>query len=60
MNIQDEDQKLVNVFSDRKMTIDSENASIYIKNIGYYKLKEYANPFVRDGLYYVLLFISVL
>ena len=60
MNIQDEDQKLVNVFSDRKMTIDSENASVYIKNIGYYKLKEYAKPFVRDGLYDGLLFSSVL
>ena len=60
MNIQDENQKLVNVFRDRKMSIDSENASIDIKNIGYYKLKEYAKPFVRDGLYDGLLFSSVL
>lgn len=60
MNIQDEEPKLVDIFSGRGMSIDSENAISYIKNVGYYKLKEYAKPFMNDGSYDGLLFSSVL
>ncbi|MHB9648402.1 hypothetical protein ACX9VS_03190 [Weissella paramesenteroides] len=44
MNTRDEETRLVDIFSGRGMTIDSENASTTIKNVGYYKLKEYAKP----------------
>ncbi|MDF8369751.1 Abi family protein [Weissella paramesenteroides] len=60
MNIQDEEKSLVDIFNNRGMSIDSENASTTIKNVGYYKLKEYARPFINNGSYDGLLFSSVL
>lgn len=60
MNIPDVDAELKEIFIQRGMVVDSDNANIAIKNIGYYKLKEYARPFMDEDSYHGLLFSSVL
>lgn len=51
--------ELLDLFNDRGMIIDDENAEKQLKNIGYYKIKEYAAPFIRADDYGGLLFSSV-
>ncbi|MFC4761018.1 Abi family protein [Fructobacillus durionis] len=50
---------LIELLNDRGMIIDDVNAEQQLKNIGYYKIKEYAEPFIRDGEYGGLLFSSI-
>ncbi|MDF7636965.1 Abi family protein [Leuconostocaceae bacterium ESL0958] len=50
---------LLNLFSERGMIIDDKHAEQQLKNIGYYKIKEYADPFIRNGNYGGLLFSSI-
>lgn len=54
-------EKLLITFEGRGMNIDAEKsvAMSNIKNIGYYKLKEYADPFMTDGDYNQLNFSAV-
>lgn len=46
-------ETLISIFESRGMSIDvdDKHAESAIKNIGYYKLKEYATPFMVDGDY---------
>lgn len=41
------------------MIIDDDEAERKLNNIGYYKIKEYADPFLKDDSYDGLLFSSI-
>lgn len=48
------------MFENRGMIIDDETAERKLNNIGYYKIKEYADPFFKDNNYNGLLFSSII
>ncbi|WP_220673116.1 Abi family protein [Weissella viridescens] len=50
---------LLEILSNRGMDIDDDDAELLLENIGYYKLKEYAQPFFEDGNYNNLSFKKV-
>lgn len=51
---------LINLLNERGMIIDDDNAEQHLENIGYYKIKEYAEPFIRNGNYGGILFSSII
>lgn len=51
--------QLLELLTSRGMIIDDDEAERKLNNIGYYKIKEYADPFLKDDSYDGLLFSSI-